>query len=87
MIRGGTKSWWQPLATTHNESNPLYIVGPIYFPSTGRANLTTLEGSAEGIAFVGMADQEGQEEHTGDDSDLPSEETLHWHRRHQCAMD
>ena len=43
-----------------NEANPLYIVVPVYFPFTENANLTEPEGPAEGIAFAGMADQEGQ---------------------------
>ena len=31
-----------------SEANPLYIVDPVYFSSTENANLTVLEGLAEG---------------------------------------
>ena len=50
-------------AVIQNESNPLYIVDPVYFPAVESANVTVQEGPAEGIAFVGMADQEGEGEH------------------------
>ena len=45
------------------DSSPLYIFDPVYFSSTVSANLTVPEGPAAGIAFAGMADQDGQEEH------------------------
>ena len=60
-----------------NEANPLYIINPIYFLSTENANLTVPEGPAEGITFAVMVDHEGQGEHKGEESDLPSAETRH----------
>ena len=74
------------MTVIQNEFYPLYIVDPIYFPSIESANLTTPEGTAEEIAFGGMADQEGHEEHKGDDSDEPSEVSRHWHHLHRCAV-
>ena len=49
-----------------------------YFPSIESANLIL----PEVIAVAGMADQEGQEEHKGEESDWPNEETQHWHHLH-----
>ena len=49
---------------------------------TESANLTEPEGPAEGIAFAGMADQEGQGEHKGEESDWMNEETQHCHHLH-----
>ena len=74
-------------AVIQNEDNPLYIANPVYFPSTESANLTVPEGPAEGIAFAGMADKEGQGEHKGEESDWPNEETQHRHHLHSRRLD
>ena len=47
------------------------------------ANLTVPEGPAEGMVFVGMADQEEQGEHKGEESDWPNDETQRWHHLHR----
>ena len=58
------------VAVIQNESNPLYIVDPVYFPAVENTNLTVSEGPAKGIVFAKMADHEGQgEEHKGEESD------------------
>ena len=71
-------------AIVQNESNPLYIVDPVYFPAVKSVNLTVSEGPAGGIAFAGMADHEGEREHNGLHKNFNYEEQQHWddlHRR------
>ena len=48
------------VVTIQNDALPLDIVDPAYFLITGNAQLTEVDGQAEGTAFVGMADQEDQ---------------------------
>ena len=83
-VKEGYNQWNKLMeAVIQNEANPLYIANPIYVPSTEAANQTIPEGAAEGIAFAGMAHYEGQEEHKGEESDWPNEETQHWHHFHR----
>ena len=56
------------VAIIQNESNPLYIVDPVYFPAVENAKLIVSEGPVQGIVFAGMADHEGQGRSTGERS-------------------
>ena len=75
------------VAVILNEFNPLYIVDPIYYPAVESAHLTVPEGPAEGIAFAGMVDEEGQGEQNALMHNYNYEEQQHWDDLHRRRVD
>ena len=47
-------------AAIQNDAQPLYVVDPAFFRVTKSAQVSEVDGQAEGTAFAGLAEQEEQ---------------------------